>query len=386
MRSSRLPLLLLLLAAILCVVYFVVLAPGEHTGDSVDSAAVGLNQEEAVGDLPTDGASDGASGVLPSGIQVYFSRSCGADNTTGGEAGNLDTRMAGLIATATDRIDAALHELESVPIADALVAAHRRGVQVRVVAESDYRDNSEMQQVIAAGVPVVFDERSALMHNKFLVIDRQTVWTGSFNATYNGACRNDNNALVIASREVADNFTAEFEEMFDQGEFGARSPSATPHTLVKLDGADLYTYFSPEDDIPPKIIRFLRAAGKSIQFMAFSFTDDEIGEVLVNRYRSGVQVEGVMESRGSKSPHSELRRLSSAGITVLSDGNPYILHHKVFIIDTLWTITGSYNFSASAARSNDENVVIIKNRSVALRFLEEYQRVRQEALQGRGGV
>lgn len=306
-------------------------------------------------------------------IEVYFSESCGELPDGGPE--NLDRRMAALIRSATHRIDAALHELESAPIAEALIDAHRRGVRLRMVAETDYIDNPELQQLIRAGVDVVFDDRSGLMHNKFLVIDTQVVWTGSFNATRNGACRNDNNAVVLHSAEIAANFTAEFEEMFEHGAFGIRSPSQTPYSLSRVGDADVYTYFSPEDDVPPKLMRFLRAAKSSIHFMAFSFTDDAIGALLVERYRSGVAVAGVVERSGSKSRHSEAGRLRAAGIEVLADGNPGMLHHKVFVVDSLWTITGSYNFSKSAARSNDENVIVIKSRQVALKFLDEYRRV-----------
>lgn len=45
------------------------------------------------------------------------------------------------------------------------------------------------------------------------------------------------------------------------------------------------------------------------------------------------------------------------------------------MIDSLWTILGSYNFSASANRRNDENIVIIKSAAIASAMLEEYERV-----------
>jgi phosphatidylserine/phosphatidylglycerophosphate/cardiolipin synthase-like enzyme len=57
------------------------------------------------------------------------------------------------------------------------------------------------------------------------------------------------------------------------------------------------------------------------------------------------------------------------------DGNPYNLHSKVFIIDRQTVITGSYNFTQSADRSNDENVLIIHNAAVAQAFFAEWQKV-----------
>lgn len=315
-------------------------------------------------------------------IQVFFSNTY-ANNPAIGEndTGNIDRQLVRFIESARKSLDGALFELESEKIALALIEAHRRGVQVRIVCENDYADNPDMLAVLKAGIPVVSDNRSGLMHNKFLVADGERVWTGSFNATDNGAFRNNNNALILYSAELSENYETEFEEMFLKKAFGPRSPSNTPHTLVKLANADVYNYFSPEDDPDEKILRYLKLAKERIRFLAFSMTDDRIGDILEQKQREGVDVQGVLESRGSGLQYSELGRLREAGAKVLTDGNKYILHHKVIIIDDKWTILGSYNFSKSAAESNDENILIIKSERIAEIFEEEYLRIRRLAEQ-----
>lgn len=324
-----------------------------------------------------DGSGTGASNRIEG---VFFSNAYVGNAAVGrDDPSNIDRRLTAMIGAARSTIDCALFELECERIADALIAAHRRGVAVRIAAESDYADNDDLKRVRTAGIPVVLDERSGLMHNKFIVIDSVRIWTGSFNATDNCAFRNNNNAVVIHSREVAENYAFEFEEMFVRREFGPRSTSNTPHSLVKLPDADVYTFFSPEDDVRSKVLRYLKSAKKRIRFMAFSMTDDEIGSLLIERAADGTDVEGVLESRGSGTPHSEYRRLVEAGIPVLTDGNPYFLHHKVIVIDGIWTITGSYNFTESASGSNDENLLVIKSRDVARMFEEEYERIKRMA-------
>ena len=52
-------------------------------------------------------------------------------------------------------------------------------------------------------------------------------------------------------------------------------------------------------------------------------------------------------------------RLYDSGVDVLADGNCYIMHHKVFIIDEHLVITGSYNFTSSAEVSNDETSLLL---------------------------
>ena len=55
------------------------------------------------------------------------------------------------------------------------------------------------------------------------------------------------------------------------------------------------------------------------------------------------------------------------------------MHHKVFIIDNETVITGSFNPTGGGDTNNDENVLIIKDKDITQRFLQEYQKVRVEA-------
>ncbi|MQK95563.1 phospholipase D-like domain-containing protein, partial [Escherichia coli] len=90
-------------------------------------------------------------------------------------------------------------------------------------------------------------------------------------------------------------------------------------------------------------------------------------------------VEGVIEERNSEATYSQYAPLRDAGIPVWKDGNPYLLHHKVFIVDEKMVVLGSYNFTSNAERDNDENLLIIHDPEVAHAFLAEYERVRQQA-------
>ena len=67
--------------------------------------------------------------------------------------------------------------------------------------------------------------------------------------------------------------------------------------------------------------------------------------------------------------------MKAAGADVLTDGNPYLMHHKVFIIDSQTVIFGSYNFSANAQDDNDENLLIVDDAGMARAFLDEFDRV-----------
>jgi phosphatidylserine/phosphatidylglycerophosphate/cardiolipin synthase-like enzyme len=113
--------------------------------------------------------------------------------------------------------------------------------------------------------------------------------------------------------------------------------------------------------------------------MTFSFTLDEVGQALLDRAENGVSVEGVFEVTGSRTSFSELPRLLCAGLPILQDGNPYILHHKVFIIDDELVLTGSFNISSNATEDNDENMVIIRDADLAAQYIAEFGRVQSQA-------
>ncbi|HAX71485.1 MAG TPA: hypothetical protein DCY14_17855, partial [Anaerolineae bacterium] len=220
--------------------------------------------------------------------------------------------------------------------------------------------------------------RSALMHNKFWVFDRQITWTGSTNITVNGIYKQNNNVIVIHSPEVAAIFEREWEELWN-AQLGPRAPSNRSTQWAILDGTPIQVLFSAEDDVVDNLIALVNDAQTSIRFLAFSFTDYPLAQAMIARAQAGVDVQGVFETFGSNSTRSELRTLWCAGLPVRQDGNSSFLHHKVIIIDDSIVVTGSLNFSSSADEDNEENVVILDNAEIAALYLQEYQKVWDEA-------
>jgi phosphatidylserine/phosphatidylglycerophosphate/cardiolipin synthase-like enzyme len=87
----------------------------------------------------------------------------------------------------------------------------------------------------------------------------------------------------------------------------------------------------------------------------------------------------VFERQNATGTGSEYAKLKGGGVNVLYDGNCYILHHKIIIIDDRTVITGSYNFTGSAERDNDENLVIIDDPAIARTYLDEFNRTYAQA-------
>ena len=311
--------------------------------------------------------------------QVYFTAPTGSRNEAT-YTGGIDGALAGAIDNARGAVDMATFEFNNKVLTKAVLDAHARGVQVRVVTDDEHGfedEDSTLQQLVDAGIPVVDDERSALMHNKFTIIDGTTVWTGSMNYTRNGTYRNNNNLLMLRSRRAVESYQAEFNEMFVDHEFGPRSPTGNG-ARYSQDGTPVQILFAAEDEVQNELVARISAAQANIRFMAFSFTLDPLRDAILERAANGVTVQGIFENTGSETRFSELTPLFCAGLPMRQDGNPFIMHHKVFIIDDT-VLTGSFNFSASATNSNDENMVIIEDANLAAQFIAEFDRRWSEA-------
>ncbi len=338
-------------------------------------------QESAESSQPVEverislGAGYGARGPW---FEVYFTnpQSPLAAQLTGG----IDAPLAAAIDSARLSVDVAVYSLSLNSVRDALINAHRRGVRVRVVMESDNLDRADPQRLKDAGIPVLGDRREGLMHNKFAVIDGAEVWFGSMNFTDSGAYKDNNHLIRVRSRELAADYEKEFEEMFSQDLFGQNVLSETPYPRVTIEDAALDVYFSPDDGVQANLLNLLYNVEQSVYFLAFSFTADEIGAALRELTKHGVKTAGVMEEEQIKSnAGTEFDLFRQAKMDVRADGNEGQMHHKVMVIDESVVVTGSYNFTNSAETRNDENLVVLYDKRIAALFLEEFARVYEQA-------
>jgi phosphatidylserine/phosphatidylglycerophosphate/cardiolipin synthase-like enzyme len=313
--------------------------------------------------------------------EVYFTDPVNVNDPANWQ-GSIEGRLVEKINAAQSSIHIASFEFDLTPVAEALMAANQRGVDVRWVTDDEHGleadaepDHGQFAMLQEAGIEVRSDKRSALMHNKFWIFDGQIVWTGSTNITENGIFDQDNNTIVVQSPELAAIYEREFQEMWD-GEFGPRSPSTLDEQVVTVNGSRIVVIFTSEDPaLENAIVPIVKSATKSIRFLAFSFTDYPLADTMSQRFKAGVDVAGVFEKVGSETDAAELRTLMCRSVPVKQDGNSGFLHHKVIVVDEQIVITGSLNFSTNAEESNDENVIIIDNAEIARLYLQEFERV-----------
>ncbi|HEV3416520.1 MAG TPA: phospholipase D family protein [Pirellulales bacterium] len=135
---------------------------------------------------------EGAPAASEDGITVNFS-----------PKGGCTERVVEEIEKAQQVIEMQAYSFTSEPITQALIDAHHRGVKITIVLDkSDLKDNSEQNaaQVAADRIPTYIDAKHSIAHNKIILIDGQTIITGSFNFTNQAEHSNAENLLVIHGR------------------------------------------------------------------------------------------------------------------------------------------------------------------------------------------
>ncbi len=295
--------------------------------------------------------------------------------------GSITEKLIKRIDAAQTSIHIASFETDIVDVARALIRAKERGVDVRWITDDEYgieKDgdpgHGQFQLMEAAGIEIMDDARTGLMHNKFWLFDGKTTWTGSTNITISGMFEQDNNTIVIESPELTAIYERQWQDMWS-GQFGARSPSTLAQQKLNIEGSDILVLFTPEDKAITNLLPYLQGARRSIYFLAFSYTQPQLGEAMIQAASNGVIVQGVFETTGSETKFSQMTPLFCKQIPVRQDTNFAFLHHKVIIVDKRYVITGSLNFTDNANESNNENVIIIDNREIADLYVQEFERI-----------
>jgi phosphatidylserine/phosphatidylglycerophosphate/cardiolipin synthase-like enzyme len=123
-----------------------------------------------------------------------------------------------LYDSAEKYIHLAIYSLTKDEFADALITAHKRGVEVKVLIDKAQAGNqhADDESLENEGIEVRRDKASGLMYNKFAVIDDLIVYTGSYNHTKGGTEDNDENYIIIKDVGIAHIYEAQFQKLWEK--------------------------------------------------------------------------------------------------------------------------------------------------------------------------
>ena len=132
-------------------------------------------------------------------------------------------------------------------------------------------------------------------------------------------------------------------------------------------------FFSPEDDCVNAIRGYLRAARTTLYLCVFTITDDRISREILQCHQRGVAVKLISDNEKAVDPGSDIKSLAQAGLSVRIDTTVNHMHHKFAIIDEEILLTGSYNWTRSAANYNHENILVTNAVAVVRRYCDCFE-------------
>jgi len=307
-----------------------------------------------------------------------------------GAPDDLEAAIVGFIDLAKASLDVAVQEIESKPIAEALVRARQRGVRVRVVLEQDYlreerppadpfavggsveENRNLFAALLRAGIDARADYNPDIFHQKFIVRDsggsRRALLTGSTNftptCTGKHPTRNNLNHLVILHDQWACNeYDEEFAEIWD-GTFGKLRHRHEPSPRnLRIGGIGVRALFAPDHAPEMEIMKQILKAKERVDFAIFTFSKSSgIDDALVAVAKGGIKVRGIFDAGQGNREWAATRMVAAGGgeawLAARKNGLGK-LHHKLMVIDGAAIICGSFNYTDPANRLNDENILVI---------------------------
>jgi phosphatidylserine/phosphatidylglycerophosphate/cardiolipin synthase-like enzyme len=123
-----------------------------------------------------------------------------------------------LLVAARETLDISVFTISDDRLCDAIVAAHKRGIQVRLITDNDkaYDQGSDILKLIDRGIIVRMDNTENHMHHKFAIVDKTILVNGSFNWTRSATVYNQENILVTNEPKLVSAYLGEFDSLWNE--------------------------------------------------------------------------------------------------------------------------------------------------------------------------
>ena len=301
-------------------------------------------------------------------LYLHIPSSLPSTNTTT----SFGKELIKLIDNAKDEISFAIYGLRGQDnILEALIAAQERGVLVKGVVDSDvhnknyYSDTKRLYEYFE----IVSDHQSAIMHNKFFVIDRSIVWTGSSNVSDTGTGGyNANNTLIITDENIASIYLEEFHQMFYEKKFNTHKDLLT-YENIQTEDSVVSIYFSPQSNTYENGIKeLIDNAEQYIYIPIFYLTHKGLSKDLIKAKERGVEIKIILDATAAGNRYSKHKLLREKGIDVKVENFGGKMHIKSIIVDDKYIVSGSMNLTKAGNSKNDENTIIIENMGLAQQY------------------
>jgi phosphatidylserine/phosphatidylglycerophosphate/cardiolipin synthase-like enzyme len=314
-------------------------------------------------------------------------------------------RLTAFIREARRSLDIAVYDMRfndalRAQLVAALAERAKAGIQIRfcfdgdkpvepnVAAGQDPAPAGTSAFVQSLGYPWRRIAGMKLMHSKFIIRDRASVWTGSLNFTGDAFTLMENNVVTIDSAPLAAYYTADFEQLWEKENFENTGKIHTEPVALMFSGQPVTArvMFSPGCglEIDSEIARRVRSAQRRVRICSLLINSGTLINELLNLLHAGrVAVDGIYDRTQMAEVYTQwqevpsnhwkipaLQEIVTRAHLAGKNSTPYsptsrhdFMHNKVLVIDDT-VVTGSYNFSRSA-QFNAENILFTESPALA---------------------
>ena len=146
-------------------------------------------------------------------------------------------------------------------------------------------------------------------------------------------------------------------------------------TSVGASGIENSAHFSPGDECRRKIIDLFHRAKQSIDICVFTISDDIITEAILNAHKRGIDIRVITDNDKKSDMGSDINELISKKLAVRMDHSHNHMHHKFAIFDNSILLNGSFNWTRSASKYNQENIVVSGEAKIVNDFQRQFDRL-----------
>jgi phosphatidylserine/phosphatidylglycerophosphate/cardiolipin synthase-like enzyme len=155
------------------------------------------------------------------------------------------------------------------------------------------------------------------------------------------------------------------------------------HDVVKAIGATTEdtpasvqeAYFSPGEACRRRISSFINGARSALDICVFTITDNDLARHIERAHERQIRVRIITDDDKSNDRGSDIDKLVQVGVPIRVDRTHAHMHHKFAIADGSQILTGSYNWTRSAARENEENIVVSNDPELVSAFTREFEQL-----------
>jgi phosphatidylserine/phosphatidylglycerophosphate/cardiolipin synthase-like enzyme len=326
-----------------------------------------------------------------------------------GAADNLEQVIVDFLHGARTSLDIAVQELDSEPIAQAILDARWRGVSVNLFLEQDYlrsplrgkppkapapkpgetpeqalkriqwdEDETDLaanRRILAAllrsDIEVKGDFNPQIFHQKFVLRDYRNgratspgnpaLLSGSANFTLTDTHRNLNHVFVFRNSSVCRQYELEIEQL-KLGRFGREIHGDVPK-VFDLGGIPTKVLFAPVHTPELEIMKQMLKGEHEVYFAIFTFSGSSgIDDTMLSLARSGMTITGAVDRGQAAQGWAAPKTMSDPRISLFQPtkaSGVRKLHHKLMVIDERIVVAGSFNYTEPANDYNDENIFVL---------------------------